>query len=402
MPHDGSSDGSTRPAVPSEDRDFAALNPGLALLPQRVLCHESEIRQVIRAVENLTAPIEDKVRLLDRSGALPFLLGSTLNEQLRLFLDVEDDLRWLRIYKLERQLTHEQLNGRLEIDPEETTFLVEIPDPTLMFSSNAVHRHAGNSLAESIIQLFIYGRRITRYRGVAVSWDQAVDRNVWTTNIDTVYFLKQLFRDELFARRDVRRAIEVGVGGSAISKSLALKTAGLEELTVTDINPYALLCAKRNIQPFLGPDTKLNLYLGKGIRAIHERVDLLVVNPPYIPTIKEPDTEDPYRGTGLIKEVLEIGPNLLNPDNPDACIYMGMSSLAGGDLSRYLESATGIYVRRVGEPLRVPLKILNVNENREWIDFLAAECGLIRSLELLEQTGFELWHELSVLKITRQ
>ena len=170
---------------------------------------------------------------------------------------------------------------------------------------------------------------------------------------------------------------------------------------MTDISPYALVCAKRNITPVLRPDQRLHLYLGKGIRSITAQVDLLVVNPPYIPHRHKPDAVDPYRGTGLIQEVLTIGQQYLNPSNPKAAMYMGMSSLAAKDVQAYRRANPALHIETVGAPRDVPLKILQVNEQQEWITFLEQEHGLLRSPERLAAEGFEFWHTLSVLKITR-
>jgi methylase of polypeptide subunit release factors len=252
-----------------------------------------------------------------------------------------------------------------------------------------------------VMQLYMWGKRITRYRGVCTTWDQAVDKQVWCTNIDTVYFLQQLFDAGVLARQDVRTAMEVGVGGGAIAKTLAVYLAGLHELTVTDISPYALVCAKRNILPVLQDGQRLHLYLGKGIRSIAAQVDLLVVNPPYIPHMQRPDATDPYRGTGLIQEIVDIGVDYLSPANPQAAIYMGMSSLAERDLQTYLAQTERVAVERLGTPKEVPLKILAVNENQEWLAFLEREHGLVRSPKRLKEEGYEFWHTLSVLKLTR-
>lgn len=116
--------------------------------------------------------------------------------------------------------------------------------------------------------------------------------------------------------------------------------------------------------------------------------------------MQRPDAVDPYRGTGLIREILEIGLDRLNPVNPQAVIYLGMSSLAERDLAAYLRGNSRVNVERLGEPEEIPLKILNVNEKRDWIDFLVREHGLVYSPQRGRNEGFEFWHKISVLKIT--
>lgn len=63
------------------------------------------------------------------------------------------------------------------------------------------------------------------------------------------------------------------------------------------------------------------------------------------------------------------------------------------DVRRVLEA--------VGPPLEVPLKILTVQTARDWTRFLVEEHGLVRSQARLRETGFEFWHTLSVLRLTR-
>ena len=76
-----------------------------------------------------------------------------------------------------------------------------------------------------------------------------------------------------------------------------------------------------------------------------------------------------------------------------------MSSLAEKDLQEYLLSHPEVNVSPVGERKRVPLKILAVNENKEWIDFLIREHGLIYNPDSEKSGGFPFWHEIYTLKL---
>jgi hypothetical protein len=196
--------------------------------------------------------------------------------------------------------------------------------------------------------------------------------------------------------------MEVGVGGGAIAKTLLRATPNLVELIVTDISPYALLCAQRNIGPVLSPHQSLHLYLGKGVRNLNAGVDLMVVNPPYIPQLGQASPEDPYRGTGLLREIVERGATLLNPNNPDASICMILSNLADRDLHAAIQTFPGFTVQRLGAPFDAPLKILAVNENRDWIEFLIREHGLRTAPPPGVEGRFPFWHSISTWILRRR
>lgn len=384
------------------DREgFQEQNDDLVSLPRNILCGEAAIREMLAALDAAPIPLEEKVRQIENNELWPFLTGSRLKPEFRFQLEIADGLDELRLYKIDGLLDEHQLNSACSLDGVPKTLLATVPNPVLLFSAESIYKYADNGFREMLTQLYAEGRRISTYRGVSVTWDQSIDRKVWTTNIDTVNFINELFVDGVFSRGDIKQSLEIGVGGGGISKTVVAQVPQLEEHTATDISTYALMCAKRNIDPVLRPDQKLNLYLGKGLRSISASVDLLLVNPPYIPHMQKPDAVDPYRGTGLIKEIVEMGLDYLNPDSPNAAIYLGMSNLADKDLAEYLAANPRVKMHVIGTPREVPLKILNVNENKEWIEFLKRDHGLVCSEERLKNEGFEFWHTISVVKLTR-
>jgi release factor glutamine methyltransferase len=86
-------------------------------------------------------------------------------------------------------------------------------------------------------------------------------------------------------------AVEVGCGTGIIGITLALE---LPRLTVhaTDVNPLAVDLAARNAH-LLGCDVRMSFYQGNRLAPVPAHlkgtVDLLVSNPPYIPTDEIPD-----------------------------------------------------------------------------------------------------------------
>ena len=337
---------------------------------------------------------------ITNANVWPYITGSRLKPAFRLFLDMADDMSMLNIYRIDRLIGEKELNGRLDIKEKDLTLLASIPDPHLVYSAFDINRYASPENVEMITQLFTYGKRITRYRGMTVTWDQSVDSDVWTFNIDTANLLRHIFEDGVGGRTDIRRFVELGVGGGSMIGTFAKTLPNATDLRGTDISPYALMCTRRNVKPYLTAEQSLSLFLGKGLMPFADKADMIVSNPPYIPHMKKPDATDPYRGTGLIKEIVESGTNCLNPDNPNASIYVCMSSLSLKDFHSYLHHTPHVRAHMLGEEIEVPLKIFSVNENDPWLSWLISVHGLVDSRERLASTGFRYWHKLSAWKIT--
>src|SRR3989338_5258784 len=268
-----------------------------------------------------------------------------------------------------------------------------------------IDKHLTTEQKATIQRIWPQNKRYTRYRGITVSWDADVDKDVWTTNIDTVFLHKRLEDSGLLRSVNIKRAGEIGVGGGHGATMLGLRIPNLKELIMTDISMYALRTSKRNALPYLtnisrrGPPVRLRTYLGKGLETIEDYIDLLMINPPYIPTSPyetRPHT-DPYRGTGLIREVLSKGIEKLNPRNSDASLIINISSLAQKDFDKYVEEfGSRLEIEKVGEPLEVPLKIRSIDQR--WKDWLVHE-GLLRFDPAAGEDQEAYWHTLQVYRI---
>lgn len=92
--------------------------------------------------------------------------------------------------------------------------------------------------------------------------------------------LVQCALDHFDGEKDVR-ALEVGTGTGCIALSLA-KEAGMQ-VTATDISPEAIACAEGNAQ-MLELGDSVEFVQCDCVEGIEGEFDLLISNPPYIPT----------------------------------------------------------------------------------------------------------------------
>lgn len=93
--------------------------------------------------------------------------------------------------------------------------------------------------------------------------------------------LVQAVLDYFEGAQQTVRALEVGTGTGCIACSLA-KEAGMEVLA-TDISDDAVACAKRNVSA-LGLDDLVEVRKTDCAEGVEGAFDLLISNPPYIPT----------------------------------------------------------------------------------------------------------------------
>ena len=93
--------------------------------------------------------------------------------------------------------------------------------------------------------------------------------------------LVQAVLDYFEGAQQTVRALEVGTGTGCIACSLA-KEAGMEVLA-TDISDDAVACAKRNVSA-LGLDDLVEVRKTDCVEGAEGTFDLLISNPPYIPT----------------------------------------------------------------------------------------------------------------------
>lgn len=308
----------------------------------------------------------------------------------QLFIDVSDDTKRLKLFRIpDRYEGYDPTN----INVDDFEKLGEIPSYGLMYPDNFIAEEVPRESRSRIITLYGRQRRLTRFRDVAVDWDNHEDFRVWTTNIDTVVFINTLKELGIFDDQSIKNILEVGCGGGHITATIAHQMPWLSALYYSDILREALNCTTRNAERYIQARFVLHPMIGKGIRLVPNDLDLLICNPPYIPIapFQHQDETDPYRGTGLIREMMEIG-----LDKAKRVIFSA-SSMADQDLSRY-EKELGVRLIRHTTSEEIPLKIENVDQR--WADWLV-------SLGLLIKKGtkdhyYPYWHTISTVEVVRE
>lgn len=309
-------------------------------------------------------------------------------DHLDLHIAVSDDTRTLTLSRIDPAWPTEacaKVADHLE-------HIATLPSCGLMYPDVFLARHAdvNAETVRRLIALYNGQRRMTTYRGVTVGWDAGVDHRVWTTNIDTVVLLNNLSALGVFDDAALRSVVEVGTGGGHIAATCAARMPGLRQLTITDIVLPALRCALRNINEYRTDTLTVDAMLGKGVLPLEGRHDLLVVNPPYIPVHPEQrmDSGDPYRGTGLVREIVKHGHEKARR------VLMAMSSLGLFDLQTYA-AEYGRTLMFHGARRTVPLKIESIDQR--WAQWLVG----LKALQERdpEVDSYRYWHEIFLVEV---
>lgn len=84
--------------------------------------------------------------------------------------------------------------------------------------------------------------------------------------------------------REPRSALEIGTGSACIALALALEFPQLQ-VSATDIDPDALDVARQNVLAY-GLESRVQLHLADIFPPNEPRFDLIVSNPPYVPSAR--------------------------------------------------------------------------------------------------------------------
>jgi len=238
------------------------------------------------------------------------------------------------------------------------------------------------ALRDTVFALYASPIKTTDYDKTILDFEQKKYPGVWGPSVDTVLFCRALEGVNL---EDVKTAVEVGSGSGFISKRVLEKAPNLEEMTLIDLNKYALKCAKDNIK-----DERTELVTGNAIAHMEgKKYDLIICNPPYIPRPKSID-DNPYEGISLLLYLISQAKEHLTEQGS---LITNISSLCQ-DIAGEVIAGADVEFKGL-DAMDVPLKVYNVLNNKEWMDFLLKEKGLVKD----RHDGYDYWQTISIIEI---
>ena len=153
-------------------------------------------------------------------------------------------------------------------------------------------------------------------------------------------------------------------------------------MTINDINPQSIKCAQDNIA-----DNRAFFHLGDGLKLLAgKKYDFIVCNPPYIPRPNVTNT-NPYEGVGILNYLVHEGYKHLNPGG---ILLIGLSNLSE---SIVFSQKPKVKIETI-EELSVPMKINNVHNNPDWMDYLKT-----KGLDQNEHGGYQYWHTIKTFLV---
>lgn len=239
----------------------------------------------------------------------------------------------------------------------------------------------------TINALFQSGLKITEYKNVSLTFEQAKYPGVWGPSIDTLLFCRAMNKMDMSG---IKNAVEVGSGSGFLSKYVLKNAENLENITLIDLNECAIKCAKLNFDDKGVLDQRAVFVAGNAIEYLEENkgYDLVICNPPYIPRPKSID-DNPYEGVGLLVYLIK---NARNHLNPGGSLVTNISSLCA-DIVPGAFAEAGVKPRFL-DKMEVPLKVLNVLNNKKWMRHLFG-----KGLRQETRQGHDYWQTINIFEV---
>jgi tRNA1(Val) A37 N6-methylase TrmN6 len=281
-------------------------------------------------------------------------------------------------------LDKDEKGNRVYTHPKEKMLHVVTFKNPILVTDNYRIGNLEPSLRDTLFALYGSPIRITEYDNTSLEFEQKRYPGVWGPSIDTLLFCRALDKADF---KTQKKAIEIGSGSGFVSKYILEHTPSLESLTLIDLNKYALECAQENIK-----DRRAKFFTGDGIEFIQgKKYDAIICNPPYIPRPKSID-DNPYEGVGLLGYLISHAPQLLTNNG---VLITNISSLCKG-ITKKMINESNVEVKTL-DSMEVPLKVYNVLNNKEWMDYL-----LERGLQKNRHDGYDYWHTIAITELKRK
>lgn len=260
----------------------------------------------------------------------------------------------------------------------EEQLVATLDNPVLMTDNEKIANLQDYVAKETIRLLQQKPMRIVEYDGLRMEFEQWKYYGVWSPNIDTLLFCRAV-KDENFD--NIKSMIEVGSGPWFIAKYIWSKWKNIQEIIMSDINENA----KKYFED-TNTDERAKFVLWDAKKYLEDKnFDLIVCNPPYIPR--------PHAIEDNAYEWLELLIYLIQKFDKE--LIINVSSLADDIINPVLESSWA-RIEQLDE-MKVPLKVGNVLNNKEWLDFLVKE----KWLKELDKDWHKYRQKLRILKLTK-
>lgn len=255
----------------------------------------------------------------------------------------DKDENWNRVYSLPNT---------------ETQLVASFINPVLITDNEKISQ-IWDYIARNTLQTLLQQSKLVtiEYDGVSMEFDKNKYPWVWSPSIDTLLITKQLKNKDLSQYTSL---IEVWSGPWFIAKYLWEKNPKLKDITLTDINPNA----KKYFEDNYIDKERYSFKLGDATDYLeNNKADIVVCNPPYIARPNSID-DNAYEWLYLINYLLKNASQFLRPKGK---LFINISSLSGNIIKDYENSWLNINIL---DTMNVPLKVMNVLNNKEWMEYL--------------------------------
>lgn len=278
--------------------------------------------------------------------------------------------------------------NRIYTHPEDATLhVVDLPNPVLMTDRYQINQITDYIKRETVGALYESPLISIDYDDVKMDFENMKFKYpwVWSPSIDTLFFCRALKNQNL---QWYTSMIEVGSGPGFIAKYTGEKNQNLKNIVLNDIN--------KNAEAYFNDhytDQRFSFYLWDAKAYMKgKQFDIIASNPPYIPRPRSID-DNQYEWLSLPIYLIQNIDDILTEDGK---LFLNLSSLSFPIMQEFLD-AQNIVVKKL-DTMEVPLKVFNVLNNPEWMDYLINEKWLKKEY----RDGHEYRQTLYIYEIQRR
>ena len=246
---------------------------------------------------------------------------------------------------------------------EKTMHVADLPNPVLVTDRYKINKIPEYIIRETVWSLYDSPFITIDYDDVKMNFEKFKYPGVWSPSIDTLFFCKALKGGDF---KDYSSMIEVGSGPWFIAKYMGEKNQNLEKIVLNDINANAETYFKDH---YTDPRFSFHLWDAKEYMQ-SQKFDIIASNPPYIPRPQSID-DNPYEWLSLPIYLIQNIDKILTDNGK---LFLNLSSLSFPIMDEFLNNSK-LIVKKL-DSMEVPLKVFNVLNNKEWLDYLIKEKGL--------------------------